>query len=144
MWMGDFNFEEPRGDTSTSGSGDGQQGARARMLGAYAAVCAKLGSRACGGLEDAYAITHVGRHGVTSKAGRAIDRILVDPRMVGGVPGIVDADLIHQTDLQVKGKNNTLRAAPDHKAPRVTLRLSDIEKPPPRTPLTTHARPLVW
>ena len=107
MWMGDFNFVEARTGSGTA-TGTAAASARAQMLEAYARVCAKLGSREAGGLEDAYAATHSGRQGPTSKAGRAIDRVLIDPRMIGGVPGIVDADLVHQTDLQVKSRNSAL------------------------------------
>ena len=134
MWMGDFNFVEPRTDAvgmAADASGSAARSARATMLAAYARVCEKLGSAAAGGLEDAYAITHDGESAPTSKAGRAIDRVLIDPRMVGGVPGIVDADTVHQTDLQVTGKRK-LRAPPDHKATRVSLRLTDITRPTPR------------
>ena len=112
--------------------------ARASMLKAYAAVrvCRALGSEAHGGLEDAFAVAHAGAHGATSKAGRAIDRILIDPRATGGVPGTlpgtVAAEQLHQTDFQVPGASGALRTAPDHRAVRVTFRLSDIEKPPPR------------
>ena len=109
------------------------------MLEAYAKVCAKLGSIAAGGLEDAYAVTHAGHKAPTSKVGRAIDRVMIDPRMIGGVPGIVDADTVHQTDLQVTGDKGKLRKPPDHKAMRVTLRLSDIEKPPPRPRYTVDS-----
>ena len=134
MWMGDFNFEEaPSGDVGKAAS----TGTRARMLKAYAAVCAKLGSPHIGGLEDAYAITHPHTPRVpTSKACRAIDRILVDPRMVGGLPGLVDATHLHQLEMQVANGKGGRRTAPDHKAVKVTTALSDTRRPPTRPKYT--------
>ena len=108
MWTGDFNFEEPLTD-GAAGHG-GAPSARERMLEAYAAVCAKLGTRADGGLEDAYRVTHSGRRAPTSKVGRSIDRVLIDPQMIGGVPGIVAADTVHRTDLQVTGAKRIAQA----------------------------------
>jgi len=139
VWMGDFNFEEPRepGTDTNKRTRDGappaREGtARARMLKAYATVCRKLGCESAGGLEDAYVVTHPGKAHGTSRTGRAIDRVLVDPRMIGSVPGLVDAAHVHQNLLQVVGQSGTLRAAPDHKAVKAVLRLSDIKRPPHR------------
>ena len=102
IWLGDFNFEE----------GDGTQSdAYEKMIEAYATVCRKLGSEADGGLLDAYRIAH--SDGVdTTREGRRIDRGLIDPRLVGGLPGLADADHIHQTELQVVGKGGNLRHSP--------------------------------
>ena len=88
--MGDFNMEEEGGRAAD------RQSARGAMLRSYAAVCARLGSTIAGGLEDAHAIVHGGRPAPTSAAGRSIDRILVDPRMVGGVPGLVGTAHVSQ------------------------------------------------
>ena len=80
--MGDFNFEErrPTGEIWTAS----ERSARGHMLTAYAEVCKRLGS-ASGGLEDAWVIAHPeDPHCPTSKAGRAIDRILIDPKLLGG------------------------------------------------------------
>jgi hypothetical protein len=119
-------------NTTNKDTNEADSSARARMLTAYAKVCAKLGSREAGGLENAYAVTHDGEQQATSKAGRAIDRVLIDPRMIGGVPGLVDADTVHRTDLQVTGGKRKLRPEPDHHAPRIHLRFSDIKRPAPR------------
>jgi hypothetical protein len=108
------------------------------MLKAYATVCRQLGCESAGGLEDAYVVTHPGKAHGTSRTGRAIDRVLVDPRLIGSIPGLVDAAHVHQNMLQVVGQSGTLRAAPDHKAVKAVLRLSDIKRPPhrPRYTLT--------
>ena len=121
VWLGDFNFEE----------GDGtQSNAYEKMLEAYAAVCRKLGSEADGGLLDAYRIAHSDGSD-TTRGDRRIDRGLIDSRLVGGLPGLADADHIHQTDLQVVKKGGKLGKKPDHKAVRITLRFSDTERPKP-------------
>ena len=121
VWLGDFNFEE----------GDGTQSdAYEKMLVAYAAVCRKLGSEADGGLLDAYRIAHSDGSD-TTRGDRRIDRGLIDSRLVGGLPGLADADHIHQTELQVVKKGGKLGKKPDHKAVRITLRFSDTERPKP-------------
>jgi hypothetical protein len=128
VWIGDFNFEEPSAEkvqqaaASVADAPDAASG-RARMLAAYASVCLALGCPSGGGLEDAYAITHDGRHAVTSKAGRAIDRVLIDPRLVGGVPGLVDADTVDEHLLHVQWAR---KQPSDHKAVRATLRLTTV------------------
>ena len=118
LWMGDFNMEEGSGEATD------RQSARGAMLRSYAAVCTRLGSAVAGGLEDAHAIVHGGRPAPTSAAGRSIDRILVDPRMVGGVPGLVGAAYVSRHLLRVKGRGGLLRKAPDHDAVGVTARLA--------------------
>ena len=137
MWMGDFNFEErrPTGEIWSAS----ERSARGQMLTAYAEVCKRLGS-ASGGLEDAWVIAHPeDPHCPTSKAGRAIDRILIDPKLLGGTPGLLDADCLHARLLQVPSRTGALRAAPDHAAPRITLRLSDVKRPDVRPTYTPKA-----
>ena len=126
--MGDFNMEEDRdADAIEMGSASTD---RERMIEAYAKVCAALGSTAAGGLQDAYTITHP-EGGATSRQRRRIDRILVDPRMIGELPGLVDAGYVSRHELQVRGRNDKLKKSPDHHAARAVLRVSDTERPEP-------------
>ncbi len=130
MWLGDFNFEEELGPAEAAASIDGACNARGAMLDAYAAVCKKLGSDAAGGLQDAYRVTHP-QGGATSRQHRCIDRALIDPRLIGELPGLVDASYVHRRELQVTGARGKLKDPPDHNAVGFTLRFSDTPRPLP-------------
>ena len=133
MWMGDFNMIEDE-SLDCDAHEDAPDGRRAReeMLEAYAAAARKLAGAADGGLLDVYREVHPFGRDVTSRGLRRIDRILMSPALVHGMPGVVASDHIEQTELQVLGQyiqsGTKLVAAPDHKAARVTLRFSSTPR----------------